>query len=179
MRQSFLLIVCGALVLTGCGKQGSIKTYPVSGTVTYNGKPVDQANVVYVPANPDSPRVSGTTDADGKFAVTTFVSSSEILRGAPANEYKVLVTKMKVNVDDATAKDMANYKDLSDADKMKLAQKMMAGPPPGQGGPTEKAEQKGPTSLLPEKYGDLKTTPLKVTVVSGANDPSEFKLSDD
>jgi hypothetical protein len=177
MRQVFLIFSCGAMVLTGCGKAASIKTYPVKGTVTYNGQPLDGASVVYLPRNPDSPRTSGSTDADGKFSLNTFVSASEILQGAPADEYKVLVTKVKAP-QDAPGMD-PGFQSLPEQDKQKRMQQMMSGPPPAAGGPTEKQEQTGPTNLVPAKYSDSKTTPLTDVVVVGNNEPREFKLTDD
>lgn len=179
MRQPFLLIfVCGAMALAGCGKQGSIKTYPIKGTVTYNGKALDGASVVYVPRNPDAPRTSGTTDAEGKFTLSTFVGASEILPGAPADEYKVLVTKMKTS-EEAAPVLSPDFQKLPEAEKQKRMQEAMSGMRPPVGGPTEKMEPKGPTSLVPEKYGNVKTTPISDVVTSGTNEPREFKLTDD
>jgi hypothetical protein len=178
MRQLFLLFACGAVALAGCGKAASVKTYPVTGTVTYNGKPLEGATVVYVPTNPDAPRVSGSTDSDGKFSLSTFVSASEILRGAPADEYKVLVTK--VNVEQAAATSGPDFQNLPMEQKQAAMQKAMGA---GAADPTNpekhKPEALRPKSLVPEKYNNPKTTPLSKVVVVGNNEPHDFKLTDD
>lgn len=65
---------------------------PASGTVTFDGKPVEGAEVVFrseaVPRN-----ASGKTDAQGKFVLTTYEGND----GAILGEYKVTVAKTQVN----------------------------------------------------------------------------------
>lgn len=78
-----------ALVLTGCGDDRPTR-YPVSGQVLVKGKPAEGALVVLhpvSPAEPNAPRPIGTTDADGKFQLTTYETGD----GAPAGSYKATV----------------------------------------------------------------------------------------
>lgn len=66
--------VFATLALAGCGasfpEPEIIKTAPVSGRLTYNGKAVPSYKVVFTPT--DGRKVAmGTTDADGKFTLGT------------------------------------------------------------------------------------------------------------
>jgi len=63
-------------------------TYPVTGTVTWKGKPVNAARVIFVPQS-GAEAASGITDAAGKYRLTTYVAGD----GAQAGEYRVKVTQ--------------------------------------------------------------------------------------
>jgi len=88
MQKSFFLVAL-SLVL-GCSSGGSSfpKTYPASGTVTVNGKPVNGATVNFFPVDGKGSSV-GTTDASGKYTLTTYRSND----GAPPGQYKVSIVK--------------------------------------------------------------------------------------
>lgn len=79
---SFLCIVAG------CSSENEIPTYPVTGTITQNGKPVSGAIVAFTPVA-GGQSASGTTDAEGVYALTTWSSGD----GAVAGEYKVTLAK--------------------------------------------------------------------------------------
>jgi hypothetical protein len=70
---------------------GRRPVHPVRGKVYYEGTPVVNAQVVFDPLNPDSKRVTrggdGMTEADGGFALTTYVAND----GTPAGDYAVTV----------------------------------------------------------------------------------------
>ena len=173
MPRFWLLTLLAAAVLAGCGKKtSSIKTYPVTGTVTYNGKPVAGATVAYVSKNPEAPRSTGVTDPDGRFSVTTYVGASEILKGAPAGDYQVTIVKMSVP---ATGGGETNNMDsMSDIERQQAMQKMWQ-----QKKATDtRPKDDRPKSEIPEKYGKLESSGFSVTVVVGENDPREFKLTD-
>ena len=59
------LLVC---VVAGCNRSGLNLAY-VDGVVTYNGQPVQNAGVIFKPES--GPFAMGTTDAEGKFTLTT------------------------------------------------------------------------------------------------------------
>ena len=82
------LAACGllAVALAGCGGS-SPKLYPATGTVTFDGKPVDGAQVTFVPQQ-GAPCL-GTTDGAGKYTMTTRGKP-----GVPAGSYSVTVTKI-------------------------------------------------------------------------------------
>ena len=60
----FWLLLLG-LVSDGCRKSGP-ELAPVSGRVTLNGKPLENADVVFQPDNGKSPAIA-RTDADGRY----------------------------------------------------------------------------------------------------------------
>lgn len=74
-----------ALGLTGCGKSGP-EILAVSGVVTLDGQPLDQARVVFVPAK-GRPAV-GLTDAKGAYQL----QFTEDRWGATAGPHKVMIT---------------------------------------------------------------------------------------
>lgn len=76
------LLACVA----GCGGSQP-KTYPVTGTVTSQGKPLPDAIVTFVPEQ--GRHASGVTDAEGKFTLTTVQPGD----GAMAGRYRVIVSE--------------------------------------------------------------------------------------
>ena len=93
-----LVTIC--FVAAGCGSRGSHlpKTVPASGVVTLDGKPVDGAQVVLVPAGEGATGAYGTTDASGRFSLRAYDEKD----GAIPGEYKVQVSKtVEVRLDGA------------------------------------------------------------------------------
>ena len=102
--QVWLVLVVVA-ALTGCGFQSN--TLPVSGVVTYQGKPVEGARVTLAPSGteiapgavldrdsePVAKAARGMTDAEGKFTVKTYFNPKVNAPGARPGEYTVTVTK--------------------------------------------------------------------------------------
>jgi hypothetical protein len=80
-----LSAILGLALIAGCGDSNP-KTAPVSGKVTYKGEPVPKVNVVYTPAK--GRPAQGTTDAEGKYTLSTFKSND----GAVPGEHKVAIT---------------------------------------------------------------------------------------
>jgi hypothetical protein len=81
-RRSVVLVLLASI---GCGSNA--KLVPVSGTVTYKGKPVANADVTFAPE--DGGRVAtGHTDASGKFSLTTLALND----GASVGNHRVSVT---------------------------------------------------------------------------------------
>jgi hypothetical protein len=81
-----------AASLSGCSKAKEPWeiTHPASGTLTYGGKPVSGAQVTLFPTDvkvPEKVRPTGTTEADGRFTVSTFAEGD----GAPVGVYKVSI----------------------------------------------------------------------------------------
>jgi hypothetical protein len=81
------LLICFAL---GCGERRP-KTYPVTGMVTLDGKPIENASVSFVPQKPgeDTDAATGLTDASGTYQLTTFVAND----GARDGQYAIRITK--------------------------------------------------------------------------------------
>lgn len=99
------LVLAVLATLTGCGFQSD--TLPVSGVVTYQGKPVEGAQVALAPSGteiaagavldrdsePVAKPARGMTDAEGKFTVKTYFNPKVNAPGARPGEYTVTVTK--------------------------------------------------------------------------------------
>lgn len=90
------LVVCLAILAAGCGGKHP-PVYPVTGVVTYNGAPVEGAEVVFLPQSESAAQApSAKTDASGRYQLQTFFSTEVIASGAPPGGYKVTVTKMEI-----------------------------------------------------------------------------------
>src|SRR5437868_2477354 len=80
-------LVALTAILAGCGSGDSThieRVVPVSGTVTYQGKPLEGYRVVFMPTDGRRP-ASGVTDATGKFVLGTNAAND----GAPPGAHKV------------------------------------------------------------------------------------------
>lgn len=164
-RCSAVGTVCLALLL-GCGGGGAsgpkVKTYPVSGSVAYNGQPLVGAVVVFKSDDEALPGATGLTDKEGKFTLTTY----SVNDGAAAGTYKVTVTK-----DDPSKKPAP-----MDESMLKDPSKMM-------GNYNKQIEGDGalkkPTFFLPVKYASHTTTPLSEIVKAEGTNNCILLLSDD
>ncbi|HJZ91609.1 MAG TPA: hypothetical protein VKE40_12110 [Gemmataceae bacterium] len=88
------------LVAPGCSNK-RIKTYPVSGQVLYNGDPLKGVDIALHPMDPKNDTgypPHATTDANGKFTLTTFLKDD----GAPAGEFRVAVAFAVEAVDEGS-----------------------------------------------------------------------------
>ena len=140
--------VVACLAAAGCGGGGDqLTTYPVTGVVTYNGAPVGDATVGFVPAEEGKPSAFGRTAQDGTYSLTTYEAGD----GAPEGSYTVTVTKLEQVATDQTG----SVTDESDPNYV---------PPPDNPAPTPP-----PKSLVPKKYGSAKTSGLTRDVSSGEN----------
>src|SRR5207253_636845 len=84
--------ILGALVLlagSGCRRGVGTKTYPVSGIVTLDDKPVGGVLVRFMPVDARGRPAIGMTRSDGTFRMSTYNTDD----GAVAGTYKVLVSK--------------------------------------------------------------------------------------
>jgi predicted small lipoprotein YifL len=87
--KQFFGLTLGTLVfLTGCGSRGP-QMFPVSGTVTLDGKPVAGASVMFSPETNGTP-AAGTTDEQGYFTLRTVNRD-----GVSPGKHKVTVTLVK------------------------------------------------------------------------------------
>lgn len=81
--------VLAAGLLGGCssGPEGP-EVYPVSATVTLNGKPMAGVSVTLIPEDPSQPQAIGSTAEDG---TVTFSTGSQL--GAVAGKHKVTIQR--------------------------------------------------------------------------------------
>ena len=140
-----------ALILAaiGCGGPSLPNAVSVSGTVSYQDKPVAGAQVVLNNTDEKGKPASGVTDAQGNFSVQTYVDGAQA-KGAMPGSYKVTVTKIEQST-------------LSSEEMMKAA---------SGGNPA------GPKHLLPKKYSSLTTTSLTAEVKKGSPAPLKLELAD-
>jgi hypothetical protein len=85
------ILVTVGIVLTGCSNSSRPPTYPVTGTVTLQGKPVAGAAITFVPTGEEGDAASAITDSEGKYALTTWQAGD----GARPGEYRVKVSKQE------------------------------------------------------------------------------------
>lgn len=92
MRMLPVMSAVVLLVVAGCQSKPTDptrpKTVPVSGVVTYKGQPVEGATIMFVSTAGKRGAVA-TTDASGKFTMTTF----EPKDGAIPGTYQVAIQK--------------------------------------------------------------------------------------
>ena len=140
MQKSILVIlsIMTLVFASGCGNK--IKTYPVTGKITYKGEPLVGASVAF------SPKVEGqglpalgVTDSNGVYKLQT--EKGRPYGGTTPGEYIVKVSKTEI---------------------VKTGRKV-----PGASG--EPQEETRSVSSLPDKYASGSLTPLKFTVEKKAN----------
>lgn len=182
-------ILAALAALGGCGGE-TLPTVPVTGTVTYNGKPLDGADISFIPKDPtgEARGASGATDAHGNFKLQTFLVGSKMVAGALPGDYAVTVSKRE----DFTAKLRESMAGGGPADGRKLMEEGAQAPsapagPPG-GGPPGRPRAGGPPMgmpgtmigklLVPEKYTSPGSSELTATVKPSGNDPFQFELTD-
>jgi hypothetical protein len=153
---SHLLMLASLTGVLGCGGGVPVpKTTPTSGTVMYNGQPVQGATVSFWAEN--APRAAtGVTDAQGQFTLSMFKAND----GAIVGENKITVSKVTgAPVSTASPEQALN-------DPTAAAKSMME----ARGG----ARQQGPKSEVPAKYGSVTSTTLKETITEAG--PNQFVL---
>src|SRR6478609_9449690 len=90
-NRSLIWYLASLSALLGCSSSGANlpKTVPASGVVTLDGKPVDGAQVVLVPAAEGKTGAFGVTNSSGRFSLRAYEEKD----GAIPGEYKVQVSK--------------------------------------------------------------------------------------
>lgn len=146
-RVSLLAVVALWLVGTaGCGPRTSLEGLaPVEGTVTFQGKAVEGATVVFVPAAAGKRAAIGTTDVTGRFRLTTKDPGD----GALPGPYAIAVSKTEASGGLSAAEAEQWSRKRENAGKY----------PPS---PTI-------TEHLPEKYKAANTSGFQTTVTGGRN----------
>jgi hypothetical protein len=145
----FLLLVASGM-LAGCGGEGGIDgTLHATGTVTYQGKSVEGAMVIFAPEG-EGRAASGTTDAAGRFAMTTLTAGDGVLPG----KYQVSISKTKVAGEMTEEESQAYFQEHGES-------------------PTTTSQE-----LLPAKYKTADTSGLTVEVTAGGKNDFTFDLMD-
>jgi hypothetical protein len=151
----------------GCTDR-SITVYPVSGTVTYKTKPLDNATINFVIAGkegePSTVIGIGTTDANGKYTIQTHIDPTGMpLNGAVEGTHQVTIHKY-MPPKGMTEEDMAK----SLARETKIMQEQGIVPP----------EFITPSRVpfLPPKYQNPQMSQLSATVEKGGKNVFDFAL---
>lgn len=150
MRRFIALMPACVVCLVGCSGSGFPETYPVTGVVTHDGVPVEGATVVLVHRTAEGRSASGSTDAAGKFEVTTYFSPTHQSVGALPGDYAITVNKKET---------YQTTEGLKPEEEMALFTKF--GPP---------------KDLLPKQYANPATSGLTVTVANGPTEPLTLEL---
>ena len=101
MRHGVILVLASCLYLTGCEAvpEHQKGTIPATGIVTFSGSPVAGATVTFL-ALKQGRSASAITDAQGRYALTTFRRGD----GALPGDYNVIVMKFDAVTGDTTGK---------------------------------------------------------------------------
>jgi Carboxypeptidase regulatory-like domain len=146
------ILVTVGIVLTGCSNSSRPPTYPVTGTVTSQGKPVAGAAITFVPTGNEGEAASAITDSEGKYALTTWQAGD----GARPGQYRVKVSKQEQKTVDPSKM----VKNLSIEEEQKIYVENTNPAPP-------------PKSLIPSKYENDQTSGLTHTV---EEKPTKFDI---
>lgn len=153
------------LPCTGCGVGGP-RTSPATGTVLYNGEPLEGATVLFSRGQGDlaSGEMSlSVTDAQGRFELSTHLSGQEQVKGVAAGQYQVTISK-KIPPDGMS---LGRYQEILDA-----ANEM------GRTGAVVPPDKQPPqlVEMLPARYSTFGQSELKAEVTADGPNQFEFKL---
>ena len=143
-------VVVLVMAAPGCDS-GHPALLRATGTVKFRGQPVAGAGVCFL--SKTGPAASGATDAQGRFQLTTFDPND----GARAGTYAVTVTKRV----------QGSSEDVPGALRIE------------KGGKEGSKEVVFIATFLPDRYGDLKRTPLSAVVSPGNKNDFTFELTDE
>ena len=137
-----LLAACGIVCLAagGCGPKRP-ETFPVSGRVTYKGRPVARGLVAFYPA--EGRMATGDIGPDGRYSLTTFRAGD----GALPGHHRVTIDAKRI---------VGAF--------WPPAHESQGGKSHGQLGYAGKVEW-----LVPEEYSHHETSPLRAEVTRGEN----------
>jgi hypothetical protein len=162
LRKNYIFLVIFVTgILLGCR---SDKTNPefrnVTGTVFWNGSPVEGARITFFPLDDSGISATGFTDAQGKYSLTA-TNSLVGGTGTKPGQYRVTIKKTEIHVN-------KNQEDL-DAGRItseEYTKRQYSKPPT-----LEK-----PKNFLPEKYANQTHSPLKVVVEDKRENVIDFQL---
>ena len=139
-------VILSVVAFAGCPAKDS-EMRKVVGKVTYQGAPVEEAMVQFVPLDDSGLSATGQSDAEGNYTLTSPISEVPGSGTKPA-KYKVLVSKLeKPPLDPLTASFEAGEITYQE---YKSQQQSLVTPPA--------------KYLLPMRYSTVSQTPLEFTV---------------
>ncbi len=156
MNQNVSALVLGVLFVAGCSSEQLDRpaTYKVSGTVTYRGQPVPNADLTFY--NEGAKRSAfGKTDIKGQYQLTTFGAHD----GAVEGKHDVTVLQLPP---------IASTPTIADTESDAYS-------PPGLGMSTDPVPS---ASMLPQKYANRATSGLLGIVNADNANVIDFELTD-
>jgi hypothetical protein len=138
------VLLLATVAVAGCSpKAGLSGLYPVQGKVTFNGQPVEGAEVTLTPdaVSGESRGAGGRTNGSGEFKIRTLEPDD----GAYPGKYHVTVTKLEPDGKMPTTEELNAARDSGKQINIKMK------------------------NSLPEKYAKIKTSGLTYTVTAGKN----------
>jgi hypothetical protein len=154
------IVLAGSL--TGCsgdspaGAQKRLPVHKVTGTIMFNGQPVDGATVSFHPEEENQPGAFGKTDEEGKFVLRTYADGPA---GAPEGKYTVIVQKSAGGEADEGKSGAELF--------LEMEKQAQSG---------KRQQDQPPVSFIPEKYSRAKTSDLKATVTAGGPNDETYEL---
>ena len=166
MRNWYLLFM---VFVAGCGG-GEFQVSSVSGTVTFDDQPLAGAEVIFAPTVEEDainvgPASIGTTDAEGRYSLTTIRGQ----QGAVVTKHRVSVAFKAINGAEFARRLNAEYAkkpSMSEREYKSLEQRIRK----------SMKKELGPQQSIPESYN--KKTQLRF-VVQGPTDDANFDLKSD
>ena len=83
-----MALLVGLVALAGCDREAT--TNPVRGTVTLDGRPLPKATVQFLAQDPGGRDALGTTDANGRFRLSTFKPRATATRAKRSSSRRFL-----------------------------------------------------------------------------------------
>lgn len=153
-----IVLTLSCLAASGCGQSElppPEPVFPVSGVITYQGKPVVGADITFF--NPERKRSAfGRTNADGEYQLTTFTMND----GAVAGKSLLSIVKMPPPAPATTEAPIESE----------------AYVPPAVGVPERASKKKKEDQLLPAQYASMDTSGLMAIVTEGQANEFDFEL---
>ncbi|MHB0958088.1 MAG: carboxypeptidase-like regulatory domain-containing protein [Pirellulaceae bacterium] len=155
-------LAAGLLLFVGCGEKSIVDTVPVTGLVTLDGAPVAGATVSFSPTEKTGRAAVGTTDASGKFTLTTINPGD----GAAPGTYGVMITKMAASSAAPWQDPRSSGGKLTPEQEKEVREQMASG---------EKAV--APQSELPQKYASVESSGFTATVSKDKTNDFTFAMT--
>ena len=136
-----IAVLCVTLFAMGCGS-GKLKTEEVTGTITYDGKPLPNATINFTPAEGSAGVPGfGSTDENGVYRLQALQGEADA--GTVPGKYLVSVIATEMV---PTGKKITTYDDV---------------------GNIIKVDETKPKTLIPARYSDVQKSELTATVEAG------------
>lgn len=145
-----------AVVVSGCSRNAKPTRTPVSGVVSYQGKPVEGATVSFSPIG-TGVIATAITDSSGKYALHTFEEGD----GAVPGDYRVTIAKM-------ITEDKMAGKSPDEISEAYIAMQARG----------EAIPQPQVKYLLPKQYATAETSTETASVKPGQPNTFDFNLVD-